>query len=324
MPQNFLLLSGTILCMLFMTELLVRYFLPEFIPEHVFYNHYLLEKNADVRVDGVALVESNTFHHASPSGEFDVIYNYNRHGLRDKNDIAFADPAGLLAVGDSYTFGHGIREEERFSSLVADCSGMSVFNASVPTDLDGYEKLIDYANSIKETPFARLLIGVTMENDIFRERETIPESVPVLYELKRFLISHSALYIFMRFTIAANPLTTRLVDPTEQNEGFDSVEVQASVDKVASLAARASTTVLIIPSRFLWSANSSERRNADKVHEQFVHSLKQKSIDIVDMRGYYERDSSPQQYYFHVDGHWNTAGHALAADVLCEYLLAKY
>ena len=59
-----MLLPVAFLCMLFAAELLARFVQPYYI-SHVFYEHSLLVKGTGVRVDGYALVETNSFRHAS-------------------------------------------------------------------------------------------------------------------------------------------------------------------------------------------------------------------------------------------------------------------
>ena len=66
------------------------------------------------------LMPSHDYHYTSAAGEFDVHIRTNRRGLRGP-DPAVPKPPGtarILMLGDSFTFGFPVRDEETFSALI--------------------------------------------------------------------------------------------------------------------------------------------------------------------------------------------------------------
>ena len=99
------------------------------------------------------------------TGEFDVEVAINRHGFRDGRDVLDAGPQDILVVGDSFSFGQGVEEGKRYSSLISNMNGSDFYNISIPNNIDGYINLLKYAQS-KGVPTRNVIVGVTMENDL--------------------------------------------------------------------------------------------------------------------------------------------------------------
>jgi hypothetical protein len=67
----------------------------------------------------------------SPAGEFEVRAAVDRRGLRDHRHTAPPRPA-VLAVGDSMTFGEGVKVDESYSAVLERAAGVRVYNGGVP------------------------------------------------------------------------------------------------------------------------------------------------------------------------------------------------
>ena len=63
--------------------------------------------------------------------EFSNIVNVNRLGLRD--DEQSLNSPEIVVLGDSYAMGWGVDENETFSSIIENKSGMKVLNAGIPS-----------------------------------------------------------------------------------------------------------------------------------------------------------------------------------------------
>src|SRR5258707_181049 len=82
------------------------------------------------------------------TGDYDVQVSFNSLGLRDSKSIAVSGVDSIFVVGDSFGFGWGVEEAQRFSNLLEDRLGRLVFNISTGVaDFDGYDHLIRYAEA---------------------------------------------------------------------------------------------------------------------------------------------------------------------------------
>lgn len=154
-------LSSSILS-LFLLEFLIRIILPVHDPSGMleFYHNQ----------DGVPLARENSISRQwRNSGDYDVTVQINQYGFRDTKDLRMSTANDLFVVGDSFSFGYGVEEAERYSSLLETKLAVPIYNISIPTDIDGYEKLIAYAQE-KGAIINNLIIGISMENDLVNYR----------------------------------------------------------------------------------------------------------------------------------------------------------
>ncbi|MFC1514678.1 SGNH/GDSL hydrolase family protein [Candidatus Omnitrophota bacterium] len=99
------------------------------------------------------------------TSDFSVIYKTNSKGLRDKeySYIKPEDKIRILAFGDSYTFGEGVRYGRRFTDIAEDYfSGVEIINFGVPgVGLDN--ELIDFVKKgLKYSPdYVIIFINLT-------------------------------------------------------------------------------------------------------------------------------------------------------------------
>jgi hypothetical protein len=102
------------------------------------------------------------------TGDYDVQVRFNSLGLRDSKSIAVSGVDSIFVVGDSFGFGWGVEEPQRFSNLLEDRLGRLVFNISAgAADFDGYDHLIRYAET-NRARIGTLVVSVCMENDLNR------------------------------------------------------------------------------------------------------------------------------------------------------------
>jgi hypothetical protein len=234
----------------------------------------------------------------------------------------------IVVVGDSFAFGWGVEEAERFSNLLQARLGRAVFNISAPGDFEGYDHLVRHAEHNGAT-VGTLIVAVCMENDL-RVYEG-PENDPpaqTLVDAKAFLAKHSATYFLVTTALPRTPWLVRpavrlgLVVPNfaevEESDISDAA-VLSSSRRLERLIGARRAVVLIVPSRALWVGTEQHRRQAARAHEMFIRLLGQAGLTIVEVRERFEREGHPLANHFATDGHWNAAGHRLAADALQEY-----
>ncbi len=274
------------------------------------------------------------------TGDYDVEVGFNQYGFRDRKDIAQSTSSDYFVVGDSFSFGWGVKEEERFSNLLQEKLRTKIYNISSTTDFFGYGKLVQYAVS-HGAKIRRLVVGVCMENDL-QDYELLEAQMNAkgngddaekpgigisLRSVKQYLTMKSAVYTALTFfvhqTALLNQIAIRLGLVVENVAGmakntYSEAILASSVRKLIEVTRPFDTTILIIPSRGLWIGSNIQTEAT--VHDKFVADLKKAGLRVVDLRPVFERTGTPLQFHFKNDGHWNRQGHAKAAEALAAVL----
>lgn len=289
--------------------------------------------------EGVPLGHAGeTVRQATPKGDYDTIVHFNVHGFRDTKDLRNATETNWFALGDSFTMGWGVDEEQRYSNqlermLKTNNLSSSIYNIAIPENILGYAKLLRYAQS-RGAKIRRLVVGICMENDLRDYQDGRCDWDPVVAQsqgqriskkelLRSWLRRHSAFYTAISFSVQRSAACRKVLEQigvardvehlTGANSGDETVLV-SSRDQVAKLVTGYDALVLIIPSRRLWHGSNMETER--RVHERFVALLREKGLTVVDPKPAFERGGKPLDYYFATDPHWNPQGHLVAAEEL--------
>ena len=140
------------------------------------------------------------------TGDYNVEVYSNHLGLRNRKNLKNSDENWIYVVGDSFSFGHGVSEGKRFSNLLETKYEIGeVVNISIPTDLDGYEKLISYAK-INEPKLNTLYLGFVwrMILRITQKRKKKIREIIISLFLKEFLKKEIALYNLLTHAVHGN------------------------------------------------------------------------------------------------------------------------
>jgi hypothetical protein len=262
----------------------------------------------------------------------------NQQGFRDIKDLREADENDLFVIGDSFSFGHGVEVDERYSNRLESALGRPVYNLSVPTNLDGYLQIARYADGVSHG-VGEVIVGVCMENDIVNYSESPRPCTPrtdltklstwidkpskvTFMDVKLWLTAYSAAYsavtsmVHQNSTLKAIGIRLGLLKESvfTGETGYDEGKVMASVNRLAEIAREFEIIALVIPSRALWQGDNPEAESP--THTSFVAELAMRDIRTLDLRPVFERGGHPLEYHFQNDGHWNAEGHRLAAEAL--------
>ncbi len=278
--------------------------------------------------DSVARQRKNT-------GDYDVEVRFGPRGFRDSRDVAQAEPGDILAVGDSFAFGWGVEEGQRWSDRLEALTGLRIYNIAIPgQNLDGYDRLVRQARTLGSRA-SRLIVSLCMENDLglYAKADAgavvVPAAGPGAHPLraaKYWLAERSALYgllttaVHSSRAVEALAESAGLVQPNLGAVGGAAVaqnEIAATADRLAALAQGFETTVLIVPSRALWLAPVAAE--ADRSHRAMAAALAARGLDVVDPRREFEATGTPLALHFAGDSHWNARGHRLAAECLARH-----
>lgn len=320
------LATSTILCICFF-EYMVRIMLPQYDPSgHIGFT---------INSDGTPISKKRgVFRQIKNTGDYNVLVQINPLGLRESKPLETSTLNDYFVVGDSFSFGWGVNENNRFSNILGRLIvGTRIFNISIPTDFAGYDKLISYARK-NGAKINKLIIGVTMENDLKdygsadtsnSRRKIQPDNMLYLNQLKYFLRDNSATYFLITSFIHQTSLLKDLAKSAGliidnykvlKINSYNNAIIKKSAKKLHSIAQNLETLVLIIPSRRLWVGDKNTKKIADENHKSFIAEIRKFNIEYIDMRQIMERKGNPMKFHFRYDGHWNKEAHNLAAKEL--------
>lgn len=327
--MKLVLLAISVSVCLLLLELAVRWLLPQYTPERLIW--------FQVATNGVALgLPSQTIRQRTPKGDYDVSISFNALGLRDPKHLRDSTQADWFLIGDSFAFGWGLPEHERYSNLLEAhlrTNGITsrVFNIAVPENIIGYQRLLAYGES-NGAKVRHVIVGICMENDLrdyvdgrtMTERDRFNLNTPGRKEMIKAIVrSHSALYVAASFTLQRFPFCRRLMEKVGIARNIELISgknewnpklLEASRDQLLKVVASRDAIILIVPGRRLWEGDNM--KTEDRVHETFVRLLREAGLRVVDMRPVFEKTGKPLAHYFKTDPHWNAQGHAAAATEL--------
>lgn len=158
--------------------------------------------------------------------EWDYTIRINSYGFRDVEPSGDTSAPGVVFLGDSFTEGYGVAEEDAFVTLVREeLGGTRVFNAGHSgTHLKHY--LRTYREHFKDQSGIRLVVLAMLVDNDFVTTDT-PDDLPVVTDaerrsfhyrlmlLKTWLAAHVRIYSFAAERAKRHPLIVRLLDELE-------------------------------------------------------------------------------------------------------------
>jgi hypothetical protein len=297
-------------------------------------------------VDGMYLAPKDSqLRQWTNTGDFDVSVVTNSQGFRDAKDLREATENDLVVIGDSFSFGHGVEVDQRYSDRLQSALGRPIYNVSIPTNLDGYLLMARHANEVSQG-LGTVIVGICMENDLINYGETpractrrtdltkpgswITEPSKVTFmDVKLMLTAYSAAYsaftsvVHQSPTLKAIGLRLGVMEAPLfiSDEAYDEGKVLASATRLAQIAREFEIIALIIPSRALWQGDNQDAEST--THTVFVAELAKRDIRTLDLRPVFERGGHPLDYHFQHDSHWNDEGHRIAAEALVGMINAQ-
>jgi len=266
--------------------------------------------------------------------QFRTAVRINEKGLRDRGHSYEPenDVERVLVLGDSFAWGYGVEESERFSQLLEKSLGVEVINASV----SGYstdQELLWYRNEgIKyET---NLVILVIAGNDVgdndqqlvstiyYKPKFVIEDGelvltgypVPKTSTQGKFIYSLSqrsalAFFLVQRYFDLLSLYGQTKVNSDQANSPRSDINAErepfkltiALVDEIRNIAESRKSKFMIVTTDRWWNYRSEE------TYEDFITTLQGEGflvLDVESMPGF-----DPEEMLIPDDGHWNPSGH---------------
>jgi len=333
-----LLLVMSVICLL-LAELAARLLYPQFNPAKQF--RVQLAPGPEPFAIGPPNL---TLWHGSAKGDFRVPMTFNQYGFRDTKDVTNSTPDDWFSVGDSFTLGFGVQEEERYSNLLekklsAAGSHARVYNIGVPGNFIDYERLVKYAEK-NGAKIRHLTVGVCMDNDMadythpksdWEILATMSANASPKAKVRLWILKHSTLYITLSYLIESKPAGRKLMEKlgvakdlvawdASTKSTFDLHSLEVCRDELLKLCHGYDAVVLVIPSRRQWLADHDTEL---KIHTTFVQLCRDAGLTVADALPVISADANPLGFYFQHDQHWNPRGQAVGAEVLFQAIQTR-
>ncbi len=285
--------------------------------------------------------------------EWDHEVRINADGFRNDRTLSEIPDGTTLILGDSFTEGKGVALNDSYPKQLEILyrsvdSTIHVYNAGhydtgLPTYRRVYETIFRDVAAINN-----VFIGLFVGNDVLRTAHP-PDGRLQLgnefgdgwkYKLKVFLGSNVATYAVLNYVVKTNPILFRLCKslgacyrPRPPNIYAESV-IQSAVPHTLDFTTKLvrdihadgrRVIVLLIPTREqvddeIWAEAVMEYGEDAEAHRftmnQRLHrGLRDAGIEVIDFTeiAVKHQRTTGERLYFKYDGHWNPAGHALAA-----------
>ncbi len=279
--------------------------------------------------------------------EFDTLVQYGADGWRQPEPPPPADPARrILVLGDSFAWGWGVSQGERFTDLLQARlpPTVAVYNRSV-IGFGTAQQYLLLERELTATQYDTVVLTFFI-NDLFdntdgkdgrrpyfelidgqllpRNQPALPRTSPV----RSFLKDHSRAYLFLEF--AFGMLKRRLASEADDERSYQEggavdfhdlpgyAVTARLLDEMNRLvrAHGARFFLVYIPQRSEWKLESPHPY-VRAVRAMVDDITRRAAIPVIDLSAPFRAQTTAGgELVYPIDAHWTPAGHQLAADVL--------
>lgn len=274
--------------------------------------------------------------------EFQVSVRTNSSGFRNNQEFRREKPPGtfrILGLGDSFTFGWGVEENQTYLSVLArklerrfnrnvEVFNLGVWNYGTLQELKVFHQFESYQPDLITLEFyARNAFVNEFANDLVdnyyfdfwsKSRQTSAMSLPLPISRRtgRFLLAHSNLFRIGALELGS--IVKRLYQPTGDQEMLAAAwritdDALHTFDR--DLQSMNQKCVLI------WAAPPGTIHAKDPSVFRHLASLGLRNVILVSTME--EMGNGVQNYYYHMDNHWNAMGQQAVANVLFQSIVRQ-
>jgi hypothetical protein len=306
---------------------------------------------------GYRLMQNRTITDNAP-GEFRVRYHTNQYRMRYR-DISLDKPDGIgriLGLGDSFTFGIGVKDDETYLAALEKLLDRQRDVQVLNTGTGGWgtaEELVYLQDEGLRFDPDLILVGFYVANDpqnnaksrLFRIAEdgtlerTPLQDLPNLCPshlgwlsdnpIYRYLADHLATVAWLRSTFDSLRQDNQPKRQTEQNpqpapQIIENPQTQLTrliMQEIENTGEAQGIPVVFVMIPALWQLDHPTN---SQVVEQWLAICQQDNLQCVDTRRpLLESGLAEDALYFTTDGHWKPAAHRIAAQAVFDYLAAQ-
>jgi lysophospholipase L1-like esterase len=271
--------------------------------------------------------------------QFRTVVRINENGLRDREHSyeRQGDSERILVLGDSFAWGYGVEESERFSQLLEKSLDVEVINAGVSGYSTDQELLWYKSEGTKyETDLVILVLaGIDVgDNDqqlvntiyykpkfVIEEGELVPTGYPVpktslqgkiIYSLSQrsalayFLVQRyfDLLSVYGKIKVNSDHANSPAAGTSAKSEPFKLTI--ALIDEMKKIAELRKAKFMIVATDRWWNSPSRE------TYKDFINALQNEGFLVLDVESMPGFDA--EEMLIPNDGHWNQSGHEFVAE----------
>jgi len=262
-------------------------------------------------------------YYAPSQGRID--YHFDSLGARTAGPAA-QPPSGpsIVVVGDSLTFGFGLRFEDSYPRLVEKClrsrgTGVSLLNFARP-GWNAVDSARQYARVRDWVPHRMLIYGLHL-NDLIN----FPTSQLAAASGKEHpgFLSFSAFYRFADEALKRRRERRRIIGEILGHRGLDDELARMNLAAIRDMKAladekHADFLVLILP--VLIDLGNYPFK---PIHRRLAEVLRKEGIDFLDVTPAFARKKAERLWILPFDQHPNETATPIIADELCEFLVRR-
>jgi len=275
----------------------------------------------------------------------EIVYHFNDLGFREETHSKRSNKSRVLLIGDSFTEGLGVNENERFGDLIEQRTGQDHLNFGM-ADKGTTQAFTIYRSIASKYDHDAVILSVFPVNDFIdddpevgKHEESIrpcwlgdypnytlqfvPEDAPEKkpsnkwkHFFKRYTFTYDALYYLKEQLKMSFSKDTAM--PASDYFSFTESQLNRmkySLLKIKELSKNRSVLVVSIPSHLDLQSNKTIEESIEGPLSKFC------SENNIGFLGLYntflEASADPvKDFYLSCDSHWNPRGHQLVAETL--------
>jgi lysophospholipase L1-like esterase len=269
----------------------------------------------------------------------------NQKGLRDR-EHSYERPNNtkrILVIGDSFAWGYGVEESERFSQLLETSLGVEIINAGVSGYSTDQELLWFRSEGVKYKP--DLVVLIFTGNDIGHNQQQL---VYTIYYKPQFVTEEGQLILkgypvprtsprgrFVYF-LSQRSATANLSIQTYFNLLSSYGKLKTNSDKVNTSISKVSstrkpfevTTALLAEIRNIAKSEEAKfmivatdrwwNNPSEETYKDFIDILNAKGFLVLDVES--TQGFDPEEMRIPDDGHWSRVGHEFVAKKIKNFI----